>query len=802
MPVERLHRSCWCTGGCIGVLTAALAGAALGADADRSRNVSFHRDVRPILAEHCWHCHGPDASAREADLRLDQAEEAHADRGGYRVIDVAHPSSSQLLQRISSSDPAEQMPPPAEQRQLTSAHKDVLRQWILSGGEYEPHWSLIPPRRPRIPAAIDDWPAENPIDRFVQARLPRTGLRPAPSASRENLIRRVNLDLLGLPPTPEDVEQFLNDDRPDAYERLVDRLLASARYGERMAMVWLDAARFADSGGYQGDILRSMWLWRDWVIRAYNANMPFDQFTIEQLAGDLLPHPTQDQLIATGFNRNHRINDEDGIIFEEFRVEYVADRVETTASVWLGLTARCARCHDHKYDPISQREYYQLFAFFNSIDEQGRGHGNAPPLLHVIPPEVQPELDRLDRQITQLRAEDDPEPDGERGTQSNEVEHLTKRREQLLASVPNVMIMRELGQPRPTHILIRGGYDHPGEEVIRGTPSAISPAFEGFRQDRLGMARWLVDPRNPLTARVAVNRYWQMYFGRGLVETPEDFGTQGSLPTHPELLDWLATEFVRTGWNVKSMQRLIVTSRTYRQAASVPGELWNLDSENRYLGRAPRFRLPAETIRDQALAAAGLLQDSLGGPSVRPYQPEGLWTELASASRDYEQSHGSDLYRSSLYSFVRRTVPLPSMTTLDAPNRELCVVRRQRTNTPLQALVLMNDETWVEAARVLAERTLWELPIGSGNDHSGDADRLRRVFRRLLVRSPTGVELDLLLTSLDHYRSRYAGHPDEAAQFIAVGEAPVLDGQDPIEVAALTAVCSLLMNLDETLTRE
>ena len=532
-------------------------------EAERMRDVSFRRDVRPILAAHCWHCHGPDAEAREANLRLDQPEGLDRDRGGYRILNHQSPESGELLRRIMTADPAERMPPPAEQRQLTPAQRDVLKQWILTGAEFERHWSLIPPQRPEIPPAIARWSIRNPIDRFVQARLHRQGLKPAPSASRETLIRRVTLDLLGLPPTPEEVRRFANDDRPDAYERLVDRLLASPRYGERMALVWLDAARFADSGGYQGDILRSMWLWRDWVIDAYNAGMPFDQFTIEQLAGDLLPDTTQDQLIATGFNRNHRINDEDGIILEEFRVEYVADRVETLATVWLGMTARCARCHDHKYDPLSQREYYQLFAFFNSIDEQGRGHGNAPPLLHLIPPDVQAQLDKIDRQIAAAESGDD------------QVATLTKRREKLLAGVPNLMVMQELETPRRTHVLIRGGYDNPGESVERGTPSAVSPAFEGFRPDRLGLARWLVDPRHPLTARVAVNRYWQMYFGRGLVETAEDFGTQGSLPTHPDLLDWLADEFVRTGWNVKAMQRLIVTSATYRQSSAVSRRSWS-----------------------------------------------------------------------------------------------------------------------------------------------------------------------------------------------------------------------------------
>ncbi len=484
---------------------------------------------------------------------------------------------------------------------LTREEIGTLTQWVRDGGQFEAHWSLIAPQSGSLPALESDAATSlstNSIDRFVIARLKGEGLQPAPRASKETLIRRVTLDLTGLPQTPEEVDAFLADTRCDAWERVVDRLLASPRYGERMAQVWLDAARFADSGGYQGDILRDMSVWRDWVIRAYNENKPFDEFTIEQLAGDLLDQPTQDQLIATGFNRNHRINDEDGIILEEFRVEYVADRVETLSTVWLGLTARCGRCHSHKFDALSQREYYGLFGFFNSVDEKGRGHGNSEPLLRIVPPQLQARIDALDQQLADLRSTEAPNEKPDERT-AKQIEDLTKQRVKLVASAPTTMVMRELAEPRPTHLLIRGAYDRPGEAVDIGTPSAIAPAFESFPINRLGLAMWLVDPRNPLTARVTVNRYWQMLFGRGLVETAEDFGTQGQLPSHPELLDWLATGFVRSGWDVKALLRLIVTSSTCCQTSGFTSAWRKADPDNRLLSRGPRF-VSAEALRDQA----------------------------------------------------------------------------------------------------------------------------------------------------------------------------------------------------------
>ena len=748
--------------------------------------ILFNRDVRPVLADKCFHCHGADARTREADLRLDLAPAMGDVRGANEVVVPEQPAESELYRRITSLDADVRMPPASEERQLRPEEIELLRRWIEQGATYESHWAFASPRRPAIADREDGTWARNSIDHFVLKQLAGANLSLSQEADRTTLLRRVTLDLTGLPPTIEDMDKFLADTSPTAYEKVVERLLASPRYGERMALVWLDAARFADSGGYQGDILRSMWLWRDWVINAYNNGLPFDQFTIEQLAGDLLPNPTIEQRIATGFNRNHRINDEDGIVHEEYRVEYVVDRVETTATVWLGLTMGCARCHDHKYDPISQAEFYQFFAYFNSINESGRGHGNSPPLLTVAPPDLQKKLDALDQQLEPLRAAE---------TAATEtIAELQKQRDAIAKQAPSTMVMEELPQPRETFVLVRGGYDRPSEKVSPAVPNALDAKRNTVATNRLEMARWLVDPQHPLTSRVAVNRYWQMYFGRGLVETPEDFGTQGALPTHPDLLDWLATEFVRLNWDVKAMQRTIVTSATYRQSSAGSESLAELDPENRLLARGPRFRLPVETLRDQALAASNSLVNRVGGPSVKPYQPEGLWEELASASPTYDPSRGADLYRRSLYTFVRRTVPPPAMAAIDAPNREICVVRRPRTNTPLQALVVMNDPTYVEASRLLAERSILHA--------ASESQRIPFAFRSLLTRDPQEHEMKTLIAALAFYRDRYAENKEAAEALLSVGESPYDSKLSSAEAAAYTAIVMLLMNLDETLTKE
>lgn len=758
--------------------------------------VDYSRDIQPILADKCFRCHGPDAATRQADLRLDQRATLEEDRGGYRIIDLAKPSESELYRRITSDDPDIRMPPPQERLQLEPEEIDRLRQWIAQGAKVQQHWSFLPVERPELPRVHSEEWVSNPIDRFILAKLESANLRPSPEAEKSTLIRRLSMDLRGLPPSKIEVDEFLADTDPDAYERLVDRFLQSPQYGERMALVWLDAARFADSGGYQGDILRSMWLWRDWVINAYNRNVTFDRFTIEQLAGDLLPNSSIDQQIATGFHRNHRINDEDGIIHEEFRVEYVADRVDTTATVWLGLTIGCARCHDHKYDPISQREYYSLFAYFNSVDESGRGHGNAPPLLSVPDKTLAARIAQTQQQLAaKQQAAAACQPGSDEAQQfAEEVTALQKTLNQLQASAPTVMVMKDLPEPRATFVLQRGAYDQPGEVVTPATPEVLSERTGTYEKNRLGLARWLMDPNHPLTARVAVNRYWQMYFGKGLVETPEDFGIQGKPPTHPELLDWLASEFIRTGWDIKRMQRLIVTSSTYKQSSAGSEERLQKDPENRLLGRAPRFRLDAEFIRDQALCVSGLMSWKIGGPSVKPYQPAKLWNELASASVDYVEDKGASLYRRSLYTFVRRTVPPPGMTVFDAPNRELCSVRRARTNTPLQALNLMNDPIYVESCRALAERILCHP--------CDDRARLISAWKTVLSREPSERELALLTDSLTYYRQRYHADVTAATELIGVGESKPDTDLPPAELAAYTAICSILLNLDEAVTRE
>jgi len=746
--------------------------------------LTYNRDIRPILADHCFTCHGADAAKREAELRLDVRDSALAERNGARVIVPGDPGASELIRRVSAIDDAERMPP-AGHPQLSDRQVDLLRRWIAAGAEYEPHWAFVTPQSPPQPTVRDHEWIRNPIDTFVRARIEEQGLTPAPEADRPTLIRRLSLDLTGLPPAPSEIDTFRADESPDAYEQLVERLLASPRYGERWALMWLDVARYADTGGYQGDIPRVMWPWRDWVIAAFNANQPFDQFTIEQLAGDLLPAPTREQRIATGFNRNHRINDEDGIVHEEFRIEYVVDRLETTATVWLGLTIGCARCHDHKYDPLSQREFYELSAFYNSIDESGRGHGNSPPLMY-IDPAIESELSALDMQIADATAQ------GEGSAAA--LDELKKRRTERAAGAVTTMVMRDLPAPRDTFVLERGAYDKHGEQVAHRTPAVLPALPADAAPNRLTLARWLVDRQNPLTARVTVNRFWLQLFGRGLVRTQEDFGTRGELPTHPELLDWLAVEFQRTGWDVKSLLRLMVTSATYRQSSAIDSATYALDPANNWFARGPRFRLTAETIRDQALAAAGLLDDRIGGPSVMPYQPPGLWEQMVSTGDKWEQSHGADLYRRGMYTYVRRTIPPPSMVALDMPNREICLARRPTTNTPLQALVLMNDPTYVEAARVLATNAL-----RSGDSGHGPIDD---VFVRVLGRTPSGDELSVLQKLRDEYRMRFAADPERAAAFIAVGETPADTIPNTIELAALTAVAGTVLNLDETLTRE
>ncbi len=1010
--------------------------------------VDFNRDIRPILSDKCYVCHGPDAKSKNVPFRLDSEAAAKADLGGgRRAIVEGDPTRSELIRRVTADAPARRMPPVSSGLKLTAGEIATLKQWIAEGARWQKHWAFLPPVPPAIPPVKNtSWP-RNPIDAFVLSRLERESLQPSPEASRETLIRRVSLDLTGLPPAPAEIDAFLRDRSPDAYEKVVDRLLASPRYGERMAFRWLDNARYADSNGYQYDGERSMWRWRDWVIGAFNRNQPFDQFVLEQIAGDLLPNATLDQKIATGFNRNHRANTEDGIIPEEYAVEYVVDRVETASAVFLGLTLGCARCHDHKYDPFTQREFYRLFAYFNNVPESGRAmkYGNSPPLIAAPTPDQQKSLAELDARIASVedflrrrepramprnletvgadwapsrqlnfvlgpqsakavdgtakfepgrvgqaaafdgkiyfeapraaqfdiedpftlsawvcpdgtpdggiltRMVDDPKgrgfglhldhglvhfhmtyawaddairieteqpvssgewhqiavtysgsrtADGVRiyidgkpqktkvlldslwrpfhnaganfaqplrigggwgpqrrfrgriedarvysrvldpeevaalaagepvgriarkpETERSAAERLALRsyylenaapaelraafarlavledeRDKMVRAFPTVMIMAEASPPKKTFVLTRGAYDHPAEQVSPGVPAVLPPLPAGAPANRLGLAQWLISPGNPLLARVTVNRFWQMYFGTGIVKTVEDFGSQGEWPSHPELLDWLAAEFVRSGWNVKAMQRLIVTSAAYRQSSQASPELIQRDPENRLLGRGPRFRLPAEMIRDSALAESGLLVEKIGGPSVKPYQPAGLWKEIAMQDTgDYAQSHGGDLHRRSLYTYWRRTVPPPEMVNFDAANRETCVVRETRTNTPLQALNLMNDVTFIEAARFLGQRMMKE---GGATDEA----RLSYGFRIVTARRPGARELAILKSNLAYHREYFSKHsPDE---YLAQGEARADPSLDARELAAYASVASLMMNLDEAVTKQ
>ncbi len=1025
--------------------------------------VEFNRDIRPILSDNCYQCHGPDQAKRKANLRLDTEQGAFANLGGYRAIVPGKPAESEIITRLTHADPAKRMPQAKTGRKLTESQIALIRRWIEQGAKWQPHWAFIAPQRSPLPSfsrepaasASATWP-RNAIDHFILARLQREGLTPSPEADKVTLIRRVTLDLTGLPPTPAEVDAFLADSSPDAYEKLVDRLLASPRYGERMARPWLDAARYADTNGYQSDGERFMWRWRDWVIDALNSNMPFDQFTIEQLAGDMLPNATLDQKIASGFNRNHRGNGEGGVIPEEYAVEYVVDRVDTTATVWLGLTAGCARCHDHKFDPISQREFYQFFAYFNNVPERGKAikFGNSPPMIKAPTREQQQQLTeletrltaaeaafaRLDPEVAKARADwekslngdpsiawsigdglilhdplDEDVPgkvsqaaafDGKRSVNAGEVadfgfydkftlsawvypkgdkggviigrtadsqrgvegyalqleagkvqvnlvkrwlddairveteerleadrwHHITAtyegsrlaagikiyidgrparikvnlddlnqtfqlkepfrigsggesfagfhglidevrvynraasaeeaailsvpesipalavippenrtapqalklktcflethapepirqarrrvrdlrdQRDQLLDSIPTTMVMEEMPTPRETYLLVRGAYDKPGERVMPGVPATLQASRSpSVGMNRLDFARWLVDPSNPLTARVAVNRYWQMYFGTGLVKTVDDFGAQGDPPSHPELLDWLACEFMspspqpspprgegaRRGWDVKALQRLIVTSATYRQSSKVTPALLQKDPDNRLLARGPRLRLPAEMVRDQALFASGLLVEQQGGPSVKPYQPAGLVKELT-GTEDYQQDTGEGLYRRSLYTFWKRTVAPPQMLTFDAAGRETCVVRETRTNTPLQALTLLNDVTYVEAARVLAQRIMTEAG-------RSPEDRLTLAFRVVTARNPSPAELKVLVSGFHAHLADYRNDPEAAAKLVGTGEYPRNAKLDVPELAAYSAVAGMILNLDEAVTKE
>ncbi len=787
----------------LSLLALLTAGPARGAEAPPP--VRFSRDVLPILSENCFQCHGPDEKARKAKLRLD------TQRGALSVVLPKESDGSKLMFRI-TADPEHVMPPPKTGKKLSDKQIELLRRWIDEGAAWGKHWAYETPVRPELPLVQNKAWVRNGIDHFVLSRLEREGLTPSAEAAKETLLRRVTLDLTGLPPTPAEVEDFLKDPADDAYEKVVDRLLKSPRYGERMAMDWLDEARYADTNGFQNDFARTMWPWRDWVIDAYNRNQPFDRFVIDQLAGDLLPNPTREQKIATGFNRNNHTVTEGGSIDEEWRVENAVDRVETTATVFLGLTMGCCRCHDHKFDPVSQREFYQFYAFFNSVNEKGvytETRGNAPPLLSLPSREDEDRRKQFNSSIA----------DAERAqvmlitlpsilngsfgkdyrAATDKVVKLRKDKAEFEQNIPSVMVMEDLKTPRDTFVLKRGRYEMPDktQKVEPGVPTCLPPLAAEAPRNRLGLAKFLVDPANPLTARVTMNRFWQHYFGAGLVRTAENFGVQGEMPSHPDLLDWLATEFIRSGWDVKAMQRLIVTSATYRQSSKVTPALHQHDPENRLLARGPRFRLPAEVVRDNALSISGLLVEKVGGPSIKPYQPARLWEELAGGAGEgpYVQEKGSNLYRRSLYIYRKRTVPHPAMSTFDAPSREMCQVKRPRTNTPLQALELLNDDTYVEAARHLGQ-----LMLNEGGRTA--EERIAFAFRRATARKPSEAELRVLLRGLERYLQTFSADKEAAQKFLRHGDSPPDAKLDPAELAAYMATAGVILNLDETITKE
>ena len=1001
--------------------------------------VQFNRDIRPIFSENCFACHGPDEAKRMTPLRLDTRDGAFsATSSGLKAIEPGDPSKSELFLRVSSTDPARRMPlAAAGHGPLAETELELIRRWIEGGAQWQGHWAFLAPQLPEVPSvSYPGWPV-NPIDSFVLRRLRNEGLEPSAPASKETLLRRVTLDLRGTPPGLAEVDAFLNDESPAAYETVVDHLLASPGYGERMAIRWLDAARYADTNGYQTDAERAMWRWRDWVIDAFAANKPFDEFTVEQLAGDLLPGASLDQIVATGFNRNHRGNGEGGIVDAEYAVEYVVDRVDTTSTVWLGLTVGCARCHDHKYDPITQREYYELFAYFNNVPEKGKAfkYGNSPPFIKAPTSEQNERLASMDAELARLRERHErllskradeggqwerdlagtladwfdtrdlaatfpsreagarlvehrfeggdfadlgdqadfgfydrfsvvgwirPEhPNGaivsktgnvtpEDDTQGNpgwglylkdgrlqvnlvnrwlddclrlesreridtgewhhvaftydgtrlatgvqiylngrpleldvirdemnqefkskeplrvgrglgldfrgrmrglaiygralsrdevavaavsrsagqiaelpasdrtaaesrklerayenalgpeEVTELTAKirdfeseRQAYYDSVPTVMVMQEMAPRKKTYRLDRGAYDAPAEEVSPGVPSALSSEDPG---GRLGFARWVVSRDNPLTARVMVNRIWQMLWGTGIVKTVEDFGSQGEWPTHPELLDWLAIEFMDSGWDLKALVKTIVMSAAYRQSSRLRPGLAERDPENRLFARGARLRLPAESVRDLSLSASGLLVDRIGGPSVRPYQPAGLWTELA-GGKDYTPGTGGDLYRKSLYTFWKRAVPPPSMMLFDSAGREACTVRSVRTNTPLQALNRMNDRSYIATSQALAARALQVA-------ESGTAERLNHMFRLATARRPTAPETSVLNSGFHYHVDRFRSDPEAAEALLGEEHAEAPPDVSESEMAAYTMVASLVLNLDETITRE
>ncbi len=731
--------------------------------------ISYNFQVRPVLSDKCYACHGPDANKREAGLRLDIEEEAYKalkDNPKAHAIVPGKPGLSELYIRVSTTDTSIMMPPASSNLPtLTGEEVIIIKKWIEEGAKYEPHWAFVTPQKSPLPGIKDKtWP-KNEIDHFVLSKMEEHGLTPNEEADKERLLRRIALDITGLPPTPGMIDSFAKSTDPNAYEKMIDVLLQRPSYGERMAIPWLDAARFADSGGYTDDFYRSQWPWRDWVIHAFNENLSYDKFITWQLAGDLMPDATKEQILATGFNRNHKITDEGGVIDEEYRVEYVVDRTNTLGTAILGMTIECAKCHDHKYDPVSQKDFFRLSAFFNSIKEVG---------LDAIAPAKNPRMD-----ITQ---------EDLKGVLS----FITTSKDTVGLQVS---VMKDMDTVRRTYILSRGAYDQHGEEVQAGTPESIMAFSAGLPKNRLGLSQWLFDAKHPLTARVFVNRIWQEIFGRGIVKSANDFGMQGELPTHPKLLDWLAVDFRENGWDIKRLVKQIYMSATYRQSSVISPEKLKADPQNIYLSYAPRIRMNAEMIRDLVLASSGLLQPIIGGPSVKPYQPPGLW-ELATAGRGtltvYKQDHGEQLYRRGMYTFIKRTVPPPSMLIFDASNRDQCEVKRARTNTPLQALIMMNDPTVLEASVALAD----DLAEKKMNSQAAVTD----AFLRIINREPAEQELHILMQYYKEQENYFKSNPASIQTATKAGEYKMKNKPDS-QIAAFTRLVQVIYNMAEAITK-
>lgn len=736
--------------------------------------VSYNFHVRPILSDKCFKCHGPDKNQLKAGLRLDNAESAYAPlqetKGAFAIV-PGKPEASEMMKRITSKDTAYQMPTPESHLgALTDQEIGIIEKWIAQGAVYEKHWALLPPVKTELPPVPDKNWVKNEIDYFTLARMTEKGLQPNAEATPEYLLKRATMDLTGLVPTEAEMDAFLADNTAEAYEKMLDRLLATPQYGEKMALYWLDIARYSDSYGYQDDNIRSQWPYRDWVIHAFNINMPYDQFVTWQLAGDLLPKAGKEQILATAFLRNHKYTEEGGVIPEEYRVEYTLDKVKTYTRGILALTVECAQCHDHKYDPVSQKDYYRLYGFFNTSKELGFEGSVA-----TSKPAKKPVLT-----LSQI-----------------EVDSILRFINKRDTGIISVSVMGEQDTPRITHVLQRGAYDKPGEVVQAAALETVLP-FDTLQypRNRLGLAEWTVTNENPLTARVFVNQIWQEVFGAGLVKTTGDFGMQGNLPSHPALLDWLAVDFMEHGWDIKRLLKQILMSTTYRQSAEVTDQHLAIDPDNQFLARSPRFRFKAELIRDMVLSTSNLLVRDIGGPSVKPYQPKGLWEGATSGRgelKTYEQDQDAALYRRGLYTFIKLTLPPPSMAVFDASNRDQCEVKRSRTNTPLQAFLMMNDPTVLEASRVLAQHLLAQQKPAERS--------IAIAFRTIICRQATPKEMSILQEYYTEQLQLFREKKLNALKTLSVGDSPVDKTVDLDHSAALMKVVSTIYNLEEAIVK-